>query len=159
MSKPTAIILLVFLALLLFGLFRILLPSIRLYIHRMPKGIFILLFLVVTCAVVYLVSYLINGETGGINGNDNKQETVSGPNEEEKPVKENCIVLSGSEVFIENKKADAKALETYIDYRVENDIPLTVVDDYSTAALFKEIKALCDKKGVKYSIENEKWLE
>ncbi|MCR5727605.1 MAG: hypothetical protein K6G24_09070 [Lachnospiraceae bacterium] len=159
MSKATAIILLVFLALLLFGLFRILLPSIRLYIHRMPKGIFILLFLVVTCAVVYLVSYLVNGETGGINGNDNKQESVSGQSEEEKPVKENCIVLAGSEVFIENKKADAKTLENYIDYRVENNIPLTIVDDYSTAALFKEIKALCDKKGVRYSIENEKWLE
>ena len=160
MSKPTAIILLVVLAILLFGLGKILLPSIRKYINRMPKGIFVLLFLVIVCAVVYLVHYLFNGETGGISGNE-KAESASSQEEDEntKVIKENCIVLSGSEVYVENEKADTAAIEKYIDYRVENNIPVTIVDDYATLALMSEIKALCDKKGVRYSVENEEWLK
>lgn len=159
MSKPTAIILLVVLAILLFGLGKILLPSIRKYIYRMPKGIFVLLFLVIICAVVYLVHYLINGETGGIPGNETENSSSETEEEDTKTVKENCIVLSGSEVYVENEKADTAALEKYIDYRVENNIPITIVDDYATKALVDEIKALCDKKGVRYSIENEEWLK
>lgn len=159
MSKPTAIILLVVLAILLFGLGKILLPSIRKYINRMPKGIFILLFLVIVCAVIYLVHYLFNGETGGIPGNENAQSADSQEDENTKVIKENCIILSGSEVFVENEKADTVTIEKYIDYRVENNIPVTIVDDYATLALMSEIKALCDKKGVRYSVENEEWLK
>ncbi|MCR5205327.1 MAG: hypothetical protein K6E47_09740 [Lachnospiraceae bacterium] len=160
MSKPTAIILLVLLALLLFGIFKILLPSIKIYIARMPKGIFVLLFLVIVGVIIYLVHYLITGATGGNPGNEQTSE-IAGIEQEDAPktLKENCIVLSGSEVYVENEKADSATLEKYIDYRVENNIPITIVDDYSTAALFREIKAICDKKGVRYSIENEKWLE
>lgn len=160
MSKPTAIILLVLLALLLFGIFKILLPSIKIYIARMPKGIFVLLFLVIVGVIIYLVHYLITGATGGNPGNEQTSE-IAGIEQEDAPktLKENCIVLSGSDVYVENEKADSATLEKYIDYRVENNIPITIVDDYSTAALFREIKAICDKKGVRYSIENEKWLE
>ena len=160
MSKPTAIILLVLLALLLFGIFKILLPSIKIYIARMPKGIFVLLFLVIVGVIIYLVHYLITGATGGNPGNEQTSE-IAGIEQEDAPktLKENCIVLSGSEVYVENERADSATLEKYIDYRVENNIPITIVDDYSTAALFREIKAICDKKGVRYSIENEKWLE
>jgi len=160
MSKPTAIILLVFLAILLFGLGKILLPSIRKYISRMPKGIFVLLFLVIICAVVYLVHYLFNGETGGNSGNEKAEISTANDDEENpKTAKENCIVLSGSEIFVENEKADTATLEKYIDYRVENNIPITLVDDYATLALVSEIKAICDKKGVRYSVENEEWLK
>ena len=162
MSKPTDIILLVLLALLLFGIFKILLPSIKIYISRMPKGIFVLLFLVIAGVIVYLVHYLITGATGGNPGNENNSE-IAGieRQDEDKPItlKENCIVLSGSEVYVENEKADSAMIEKYIDYRVENNIQITIVDDYSTAALFREIKAICEKKGVRYIIEDEKWLE
>ena len=161
MSKPTAIILLVFMAVLLFCVIKILLPSIRRYISRMPKGIFVLLFLVIICVIVYLVRYLIYGETGGLSGNESNSETeaVSGTEEKEKIIKENCIVLSGSEIIIENEKADSKMLNSYLDYRVENNIMITIVDDYATSALFSEVKAVCDKKGIRYKIEDEKWLE
>ena len=160
MSKPTAIVLLILLALLLFGIFKILLPSIKIYISRMPKGIFVLLFLVIAGVVVYLVHYLITGATGGNPGNDKTSE-IAGIEQDEGPktVKENCIVLSGSDVYVENEKADSQTINKYIDYRVENNIQITIVDDYSTAALFREIKAICDSKGVRYIVENEKWLE
>ena len=161
MSKPTAIILLVLLALLLFGIFKILLPSIKIYISRMPKGIFVLLFLVIVCVIIYLVYYLIGDPTGGNPGNDKQTAASSGETaiDEERPIKEDCIILSGSDVFIENKKADSETIEKYIDYRVENNRQITIVDDYSTAALIHEIKALCDEKGIRYVIEDEKWLE
>ena len=151
---------LVVLALLLFGLGKILLPSIRKYINRMPKGIFVLLFLAIICAVIYLVHYLFNDEPGGLSGNE-KQDAASAQAEEDTPqvIKENCVVLSGSEVYIENEKADMAKLEKYIDYRVENNIPVTIVDDYATLALMSEIKAVCEKKGARYSVENEEWLK
>jgi len=161
MSKPTAIILLVLLVILLFGIFKILLPSIKIYISRMPKGIFVILFLVIVSFAVYLVHYLVTDITGGNPGNEKTAENSGIEAEEDLPktVKENCIVISGSNVFIENEKADSAAIDKYIDYRVENNIQITIVDDYSTAALFREIKAICDAKGVRYSIEDEKWLE
>ena len=162
MSKPTAIVLLVILALLLFLIIKILLPSIRIYISRMPKGIFVLLFLVIAVVIVYLVNYLIHDETGGLPGNESSNETAAISKEEdetEREIKENCIVVSGSEVFIENEKADSEMLDSYINYRLENNIMITLVDDYATAALFNEIKAICEEKGIRYKIENEKWLE
>lgn len=161
MSKPTAIILLVLLVILLFGIFKIILPSIKIYISRMPKGIFVILFLVIVSFAVYLVHYLVTDITGGNPGNEKTAENLGVEAEEDLPktVKENCIVISGSNVFIENEKADSAVIDKYIDYRVENNIQITIVDDYSTAALFREIKAICDAKGVRYSIEDEKWLE
>lgn len=162
MSKPAAIILLVVLALLLVGLFKILLPSIRKYISRMPKGIFVLLFLAVAVTVVYLVHYLITDATGGVPGNvgeDSQAEVSSENNDIPKTDKENCVVLFGSDIYVENAKAEIAELENYLDYRVNNNIPVTIVDDYATLALFNNVKAICDKKGVRYSIENEEWLK
>ena len=159
MSKPAAIILLVVLVLLLFGIGKILVPSIRKYISRMPKGIFVLLFLAIACTVGYLIYYLITDTTGGTPGNESSNTASIDEENETKPVKENCIVLSGPSQYIENKTVDDSALESYIDYRVKNNIPVTIVDDYATLELMKKVKGICDKKGVNYSIEDEKWLE
>ena len=160
MSKPAAIVLLVVLVLLLFVIIKVMLPSIRLFLKRMPKGIFVLLFVLILGVSTYLVHYIFFGQTGGMLGSDETKDEIK----EEKPdelkvVKENCIVLSGSEVLIENEKADNKALDSYLAYRIENNIPVTIVDDYSTVALIKDIIAICEKKGVRYIIENETWLE
>ena len=161
MSKPAAIILLVVLALLLVGLFKILLPSIRKYISRMPKGIFVLLFLAVAGTVIYLVCFLITDKTGGVAGNvsDNTQAETRDLSDVPKTDKENCVVLYGSDIYVENAKAEMAELEKYLDYRVDNNIPVTIVDDYATLALFNNVKAVCDKKGVRYSIEDEEWLK
>jgi len=159
MSKPAAIILLIVLVLILFGLGKILVPSIRKYISRMPKGIFVLLFLAIACTVGYLIYYLITDTTGGTPGNESSNTASIDEENEAKPIKENCIVLSGPSQYIENKTVDDSALESYIDYRVKNNIPVTIVDDYATLDLMKKVKGICDKKGVNYSIEDEKWLE
>lgn len=159
MSKPAAIILLIVLVLILFGLGKILVPSIRKYISRMPKGIFVLLFLAIACTVGYLIYYLITDTTGGTPGNESSNTASIDEENEAKPIKENCIVLSGPSQYIENKTVDDSALESYIDYRVKNNIPVTIVDDYATLEIMKKVKGICDKKGVNYSIEDEKWLE
>ena len=160
MSKPVAIILLVLLAVLLIVVIRILYPSIKHYINRMPKGIFVLLFLAIIGAGAYLIHYLIYGATGGLAGNDGSQKEQEEVKEEETEiVRENCIVLRGSEIYVGNEKSDEEAMKKYIDVRVENNIPITLVDDYSTVALFRKVKTICDEKGVRYSIEDEKWLE
>ena len=159
MSKPAAIVLLILLVLLLFGIGKILLPSVRKYISRMPKGIFVLLFLAIACTVGYLIYYLVTDRTGGTPGNVGENSTELVDEESEKPIKENCIVLSGPSQYIENKSVDDSALEAYIDYRVKNNIPVTIVDDYATLDLVKKVKGICEKKGVNYSIEDEKWLE
>lgn len=159
MSKPAAIILLIILVLILFGLGKILVPSIRKYISRMPKGIFVMLFLAIACTVGYLIYYLITDTTGGTPGNESSNTASIDEENETKPIKENCIVLSGPSQYIENKTVDDSALESYIDYRVKNNIPVTIVDDYATLEIMKKVKGICDKKGVNYSIEDEKWLE
>ncbi len=161
MSRTTAIVMIVVLGLLLIGLFLIILPSIKQYIRRMPKGIFVLLFIVIAFTIVYLVNYLVNNKTGGSpDYADGAESEKKASEQEETPIiRENCVVLRGNEIWVENAIADQKALEKYLDYRVENNILVTVVDDYSTAAAFREIKAILEKKGVRYSIENEKWLE
>ena len=159
MSKPAAIVLLILLVLLLFGVGKILLPSVRKYISRMPKGIFVLLFLAIACTVGYLIYYLVTDVTGGTPGNVSSNNSELVDEENERPIKENCIVLSGPSQYIENKTVDDSALESYIDYRVKNNIPVTIVDDYATLELMKKVKGICDKKGVNYSIEDEKWLE
>lgn len=162
MSKPAAIILLVVMGILLFVIVKVMIPSLKRYISRMPKGIFVLLFLLILGISAYLIHYLIYGDrTGGMFGSDKpKDELAEDEKDEEKYiVKENCIVLSGSDVLIENEKADNKTLEAYLDYRIENNITVTIVDDYCTVALIRDIKAFCEKKGVRYIIEDETWLK
>ena len=158
MSKTTAIILLVFMAALLFIIFRILLPSIKLYISRMPKGIFVLLFIVIIGVSAYLIDFLINDRTGGLSGNDN-QNTTPGGDEEDTVIRENCIILRNDGVWVENEKADTGKIEKYLAYRAENNITVTIVDDYSTVAQFKEVKAICEKTGVRINVEDEEWLK
>ena len=121
--------------------------------------IFVLLFLAIACTVGYLIYYLITDTTGGTPGNESSNTASIDEENEAKPIKENCIVLSGPSQYIENKTVDDSALESYIDYRVKNNIPVTIVDDYATLELMKKVKGICDKKGVNYSIEDEKWLE
>jgi len=164
LDKITAIILLVILIVILVALFRLLLPSVKKYIHRMPKGIFVLLFLTILGIAVYLVYFIAHDETGGLNGPENVAESdaeIQKTYDDGRPVtyKEHCVILWDDVILIENEKADRNTFEKYLDYRIENNITVTIVDDYASAAFLKEIKAVLEKKGARYIIEDEKWLE
>ena len=72
---------------------------------------------------------------------------------------ENCIILRNDEIWIDNQSVDWDTMEKYIDFHVENNIEISIIDDYSTAVLHHQITNLCDEKGVKYRTEDEKWIE
>lgn len=163
MSKIVAIIFLVICLVVLFLLIRMFTPAFKNLLSRLPKGIFVIIFLFVIGFIVYLVYFLFNNEAkGGNPGIDGEVTEVQETVESEDIVKanvENCIILRDEQIWIDNMQVDMEYVNQYIDYRVENNIELTIVDDYSVSSLHHEITELCDKKGVNYITENETWLE
>ncbi len=163
MNKYIAIILLAVLALILILFIKAMVPALTGLIKTLPKGIFILLFLVIVGMMIYLIYYLANsGVYGGQQQNAEEQqeqqqeeEQLSGNEEILQP--DHCIVLRNDVILIGDREADMSTVEKYIDWHVENNTELIIVDDYSTAALHHRISKLCDEKGVKYRTENEEW--
>ncbi len=163
MNKYIAIILLAVLALILLLVIKAMVPALTGLIQTLPKGIFILLFLVIVGMMIYLIYYLANsGVYGGQQQNAEEQqeqqqeeEQLSGNEEILQP--DHCIVLRNDVILIGDREADMSTVEKYIDWHVENNTELIIVDDYSTAALHHRISKLCDEKGVKYRTENEEW--
>ncbi len=168
MNKPIAIILLVVLALVLILAIRALIPMFTNFLKNLPVGIFILFLVAVLGIMAYLIYFLINADApGGQMGNvveDLPQVTEAPEPEpqvpEEVPEKlKHCIVLKGDRIWIENQEVNTERVQSYIDEHVLSNTELIIVDDYALASLHHEITKLCDKKGVNYRIENEKWIE
>lgn len=72
---------------------------------------------------------------------------------------EDCIVVREDRVWIDDKQADDAAMIAYIAEHVEANRLLILVDEYSSSEYFRKIEDLCKEKGVKYTVENETWLE
>lgn len=166
MNKITAIVILVILAIVLFFLLKSFMPVFSRAIKNMPKGIFILLILVIIVVMIYLTSYIVNDRTGGNpgnNGESNDEIIEASMDDSQADVItesiENCIILRNDEIWIDNQKVEWDAMEKYIDVHVENNIEISIIDDYSTAVLHHKITDLCDEKGVKYKTEDETWIE
>lgn len=160
MDRTTAIIILAVLLLLLIGTVSALLPTFKKFVHRMPKSILIALLLIIVGAMIWLIVYIVNDVSGGGQPGENEHNRVEvNSPEEENPLIENCIIIRGKDILIDNIIADLNALSDYIDYRVENNIMLTIVDDYAVSSLYRNIIDICEQKGVKKEEKNEKWLE
>ncbi|MCR5823035.1 MAG: hypothetical protein K6G60_01235 [Lachnospiraceae bacterium] len=166
MNKIVAIILLVILALILILFIKAMVPALTGFLKNLPKGIFILLFLVIVGMMIYLIWYLANSKVyGGQQQNADLQEQEE--QQEEEQLKGNdeiiqpdhCIVLRDDVILISDREADMDTVEKYIDWHVENNTEMVIVDDYSTAALHHRITKLCDEKGVNYRTENEEWID
>ncbi len=167
MNSVVAIILLVVLALILILFIKAMIPALTGLIKTLPKGIFILLFLVIVGMMIYLVYYLMNsGIYGGQQQNtDEPQQEQEQQQEEEQQTgieeiiqPDHSIVIRYDVILIGDREVDMEAVEKYIDWHVENNTELVIVDDYSTAATHHKITKLCDEKGVKYRTENEEWI-
>ncbi len=166
MNKTVAIVILVILAIVLFFLIKSFLPVFTRAINQMPKGIFVLLILVIIVVMIYLVSFIVSDRTGGNPGSNGESkddiiEASMDDNQDEVITEstENCIILRNDEIWIDNQSVDWDTMEKYIDFHVENNIEISIIDDYSTAVLHHQITNLCDEKGVKYRTEDEKWIE
>ena len=170
MNKPFAIILLAVLALVLILAIRALIPMFTNFLKNLPVGIFILFLVAILGIMAYLIYFLINADTpGGQMGKPAEElpqvtEAPEDPDEPEVPEEvpetlKHCIVLKGDRIWIENQQVNTERVQSYIDEHVLSNTELIIVDDYALASLHHEITKLCDKKGVNYRIENEKWIE
>ena len=163
MNKPLAIILLVLLTLVLVLLLRIFIPALTNYLKNLPKGVFVILFVALLGIMAYLIYFLVSPRyTGGEIGNALEESSVE-PEESNTDVVlekiENCIILRNDQVWINNVQVDMDYVGKYIDEHVESNTQLIIVDDYSLASLHHQITALCDKKGVNYTEEDEEWIK
>ena len=163
MNNTLAIILLVILTLILVLLLRVFIPAVTNYLKNLPKGVFIILFIVIIAIMCYLIYFLFSPKlTGGEMGNT-LEESSTGPEESNTDVVlekiENCIILRNDQIWINNVQVDMDYVEKYIDEHVESNTQLIIVDDYSLASLHHKITELCDKKGVNYIKENEEWIK
>ena len=163
-SKIVASIVLLVLVVVLILLFRLIAPIIKNTINQIPKGILLILALAVLVFIICLIVYLFKDESSGGSpgaGNSGNQMQISEAESEVIIIDniENCIILRDDKVWIDNQIVDMDYVNEYIDYRVENNIQITIVDDYSLSSLHHEITDLCDNKGVNYITEDETWLE
>ncbi len=168
MNKTLAIILLVVLALILIMFIKALLPALTGFLKNLPKGIFILLFLVIVGLMAYLVIFIMNADVYG-GSQMSGQEEVELPEDKEQQeedetgegasVPDHCILIREDRILIGDAEADMEAVGKYIDEHVVSNTPIVIVDDYSSAAVYHRITKLCDEKGVKYSKENEEWIK
>ncbi len=160
MDRTTVIIILAVLLLLLIGTVSALMPTFKRFVHRMPRSILIVLMLVIIGVMIWLIVYLVNDlPGGGQTGENEHNRTETSQNEQENPLLEDCIIIRGKDIIINNLIADLNSLSDYIDERVENGTLLTIVDDYAVSSLYRSIIELCEEKGVKKEEQNEKWLE
>lgn len=163
MNKPLAIILLVILALILVLLLRVFIPAVTNYLEHLPKGVFVILFIVILAVMGYLIYFLVTPKiTGGETENVLEEPSIGpeGSNTDVFQEKiENCIILRNDQIWIDNVQVDMNYVEKYIDEHVESNTPLIILDDYSLASLHHQITELCDKKGVNYTKEDEEGIK
>ena len=70
-----------------------------------------------------------------------------------------CVIIREDEICINNDTADMEDLTKYLDYRVENNIQVILVDDYSSSEFFHSIIDYFEERGVNYIIKDETWLQ
>ena len=127
-------------------------PIARLF-GRVPKTVWVILLPLVIIFMIYLVNFLVRDFKGGIpgsTGTEAPEPTQSGTEDIE--VAADTVLLQGGAVFIKGKQAGTGELDKYLDYYVDNNIPVKIVDDYATAAVFHEVEDICESKGVNYSV-------
>lgn len=122
-------------------------------IRKLPLGTSIVVLIVLCVMVVLLFKYLLsNTFVHGNPGNSDATVAEEGnthENEDALVDSENTIILSGDQIWIEDKKVDLDEAEMYIDGFSGTENKLIVIDDYSTSYLYHLIADICDRKNVK----------
>ncbi len=156
MSSFIALALLVIMALLLLFVVNKIFPA-------SVKIVYIFFVVIICCFMVYLLWYLIDhspfGNTGSIT-QETEEQTLDLP-EITTTRWENSIVLCGDEIRIDDKVIeDMRFVEEYIDQRINENITIVIVDDYSYASLHHQITDLCKKKGANIRlVSHEEWIK
>ena len=156
------IILLAVSLMLLVILLKTLWPTVLNFINHLPKIIIIISIVILFAVIFYLVSLISPKIPGGMivtqpEVNESQEEETTQAVVKEKI--DNCIILREDQIWIDNDQVDIDQVENYIDWHVENNIEIIIVDDYSLSSLHHKITDLCDEKGVNYKNENEEWIK
>ena len=140
-------------------LIRLFVPSVKRSLEQLPKWFMLLLMAAVVVAIFFLVRSLdrTGGMTGG-SGAESKSTAEEHTDRDEAKLTD-CIILRADEIRIGGQAVDMDYAAEYLEQKAAEGTAVTIVDDYSLAALYREITALCDDKGVKYNTQDEKWLE
>lgn len=73
---------------------------------------------------------------------------------------ENCIILRGDQILIDDHPVDMDFVKGYVEERIDTNTVITIVDDYSTSSLHHEVTELCEEKGMKpENMTYEEWAE
>ena len=153
MNNVIAIILLIILAVILIVFLKLVIPALSGFLKQIPKGTFVFLFLVVVGLMAYLIYYIVTYKD--VHGNPGNPDTTS-PEAIESfsfsspELKDDVIVLRGDKIFIEDAEVTLEEAEKFIDRHVEDNIEITIIDDYSLASLYHEISGMCTEKGAKF---------
>ena len=161
MSKILIGIFLVVVILVIIGMVKPLLPMFHRGVGRMPKWVYFLLLLVLIISVPFMIAYLMKKSPAGnpgLDGDGNLEEQLASaalPSAEgEVSMPKDCVILSSDEIWVDNRKIDMEALEEYIYKHVEENLPIRILDDYSSAVFWHRVIDLCTKKGVNFTTED-----
>ena len=161
MSKILIGLFLIVVILVIIGMVKPLLPMFHRSVGKMPKWFYFLLLLALIVSVPFMITYLMKKPPAGNPGLDGDSITeeqlasvAPSSAEGEVHMPKDCVILSNDEIWVEDRKIDMEALEEYIDKHVEENLPIRILDDYSSAAFWHRVIDLCTKKGVNYTTED-----
>ena len=164
MDKGVYIALIVFCFLVVFVVIYFLILKITRKIGRLPiKGLVALLILL-TCIIGLLFYFGLFKDNSGMQNGTNQDGVGSiedGDSVTIPDVPENSILLMNDEIWIDGKRIDRFQLKEkvseYIEPRIDKAIEITIIDDYSSSELVKEVeKVLRDhnlEKNTSYFLE------
>ncbi|MCR5322967.1 MAG: hypothetical protein K6E85_06835 [Lachnospiraceae bacterium] len=159
MDKGVYIALIVLCFLVICVVFYFLILKITRKIGRLPiKGLITLLVLLVGIIILLFYFGLFNDKNGMQNGN-NPEGTGAEQNGESvtiPEVPENSILLMNDEIWMDGKRIDRSQLKEkvseFIEPRIDKAIDITIIDDYSSSELIKEV----EKVLIDHNLEREK---
>ena len=145
MNSIIIIALLIVLALALLYCIKKLFPS------ASVRWFYAILAVIICCFMAYLLWRWVRIPHGSVGSpsqeTENQDITVYEEIPEEKLA--NAIVLRDEQILINNEViTDMNVVESFIDERVENNIEIVIVDDYSVSTLHHCITDICKNKGI-----------
>lgn len=128
---------------------------------RLPKGIFICLFLVVVGMMAFIIRGWIKGITPGGIEELNTESAANNENEDETTIVEtydNCIHVKEDQILVNNELVSDEKLDEYITDKAREGKEIVIVDNYSSYEVFEKVINKCEEKRVKHVEKDENWF-
>lgn len=159
MNDMTKYILIALLTIVAIAILVMVLNILKGVVTKMPRHIVMIAAIVLLIIIVVLILRLSKSTIGGAVQDDIPITEIDVGAIESETVYKNCIVVSFDNITIEGIEASISEVEKFVDYNTDNNVEMIIVDEYSSAEVFHSVIGICDRKGAKYIIKDEKWLE